>query len=100
MRLKSFFADTIEAAIGQARVEMGPDAMLVSSKQTSVAARHLGAYEVVCAGELDSLVRKALPDAAEIPIPSAGLRPGGPPAGPRPGHHKDRLLEEVADLRH
>ena len=33
MKLKSFFADTIEEAIGQARREMGPDAMLVNSKR-------------------------------------------------------------------
>jgi flagellar biosynthesis protein FlhF len=47
MRLKSFFADTIEEAIAQARREMGPDAMLMNSKASSAEARHLGAYEVV-----------------------------------------------------
>ena len=51
MRLKSYFADTIEEAIGQARREMGLDAMLVNSKRSGPEARHLGAYEVVCAGE-------------------------------------------------
>jgi len=54
MRLKSFFADTIEEAIAQARQEMGPDAMLVNSKQSSAEARHLGAYEVVvCSQEME-----------------------------------------------
>jgi flagellar biosynthesis protein FlhF len=53
MRLKSFFANTIEEAIRQARVELGPDAMLVNSKQTGPEGRHLGAYEVVaCADSL------------------------------------------------
>ncbi len=32
MRLKSFFADTIEEAIQRAHREMGPEAMLVNSK--------------------------------------------------------------------
>lgn len=54
MRLKSYFADTIEEAIGQARREMGLDAMLVNSKRSGPEARHLGAYEVVCAGELEA----------------------------------------------
>ncbi|HTW66147.1 MAG TPA: hypothetical protein VME17_16090 [Bryobacteraceae bacterium] len=47
MRLKSFFANTIEEAIRQARHELGPEAMLVNSKRTGVEAQHLGAYEVV-----------------------------------------------------
>ena len=34
MRLKSYFADTIEEAISQARREMGPEAMLVNSKRS------------------------------------------------------------------
>lgn len=51
MRLKSFFADTIEEAIAQARQQMGPDAMLVNSKESSAEARHLGAYEVVVYSE-------------------------------------------------
>jgi flagellar biosynthesis protein FlhF len=51
MRLKSFFANTIEEAIRLARQELGPDAMLVNSKRTTVEARHLGFYEVVVCGE-------------------------------------------------
>jgi flagellar biosynthesis protein FlhF len=47
MRIKSFFANTIEEAIRQARHELGPEAMLVNSKRTGVEAQHLGAYEVV-----------------------------------------------------
>jgi len=60
MRLKSYFADTIEEAISQARREMGSDAMLVNSKRSGVEARHLGAYEVVCAGETEA--RSETPD--------------------------------------
>src|SRR5260370_7731351 len=53
MKLKSYFADTIEEAISLARREMGPEAMLVNSKRSNAEARHLGAYEVVCAAEVE-----------------------------------------------
>jgi flagellar biosynthesis protein FlhF len=59
MRLKSYFADTIEEAISQARREMGSEAMLVNSKRSGAEARHLGAYEVVCAGETEAGSREA-----------------------------------------
>lgn len=62
MRLKSFFADTVEEAIAQARQQMGPDAILVNSKESSADARHLGAYEVVvCSEENDRDRRDAAP---------------------------------------
>jgi len=47
MKLKSYFADTVEAAMEQAGRELGEDAMLVYSQQTSPDARHRGVYEVV-----------------------------------------------------
>lgn len=50
MKLKSFFANTIEEAIGLARSELGPDAMLINSKRTEPEAQHLGFYEVVVCG--------------------------------------------------
>ena len=50
MKLKSFFANTIEEAIRMARHELGPDAMLVNSKRAGVEAQHLGCYEVVVCG--------------------------------------------------
>jgi flagellar biosynthesis protein FlhF len=63
MRLKSFFADTIEQAIAQARQEMGPDAMLVNSKASGAEARHLGAYEVVvCTKENERVPSAAKPE--------------------------------------
>jgi flagellar biosynthesis protein FlhF len=54
MRLKSYFAGTVESAICLARQEMGGDAMLVNSRRTLPEARHLGAYEVVFAAAQDS----------------------------------------------
>lgn len=47
MKLKSYFADSVQSAIDQAREELGPDAMLVNSSQTSADLRDLGAWEVV-----------------------------------------------------
>jgi flagellar biosynthesis protein FlhF len=54
MKLKSFFADSVEEAIGQARREMGPEAMLVHSKRSPAESRHLGVYEVVCASDTEA----------------------------------------------
>ncbi len=51
MRLKSYFAGTVESAICLARQEMGEDAMLVNSRKALPEARHLGLYEVVFADD-------------------------------------------------
>ena len=47
MRIKSFFAATVEQAIQEARRELGPDAMLITSRRSAPEARQFGAYEVV-----------------------------------------------------
>ena len=39
MRMKSYFAESVEAAMGQARREMGPDALLVNSRKAPSEAR-------------------------------------------------------------
>jgi len=83
MRLKSYFADTVEEAISLARREMGAEAMLVNSKRTGAEAKHLGAYEVVCATEAG-----ALPS----PLEPATARPAA--AAPM-----DQISQEVAELR-
>ncbi len=49
MKLKSFFAGTVEEALTDARREFGPEAVLVQSRRTSPETRELGEYEVVCA---------------------------------------------------
>jgi flagellar biosynthesis protein FlhF len=84
MRLKSYFADTIEEAISQARREMGSDAMLVNSKRSGGEARHLGAYEVVCAGETEA--RSDDPDTGRT----------RPPVSAQP---MDRLSQDVTELK-
>lgn len=47
MRIKSYFAKSVNAAIREAREELGPDAMLIQSRPAPVGARELGQYEVV-----------------------------------------------------
>lgn len=47
MRIKSYFAATMMAAMAQAREELGEDAVLVSSRRAPIELRHLGEYEVV-----------------------------------------------------
>ncbi len=49
MKIKSYYARTVEDAMAAARQEMGSEAMLVNSRKTPVEARHLGEYEVVFA---------------------------------------------------
>lgn len=49
MRMKSYFVASVEAAVEQARQELGPDALLVNTRKAPPEARHLGEYEVVFA---------------------------------------------------
>lgn len=79
MRIKSFYANTVEGAVALARREMGDDAMLVESRRAPLEARHLGEYEVVCA-----LVPEEDPARAQ---PSAS------------GAQDDRLARELAEMR-
>lgn len=85
MKLKSYFADTVEDALRQARIEMGADAMLVNSKRSGPEATYLGAYEVVCAteGEIRTVAADSKPSRTR-PI-------AAPPI--------DKLSSEVSELR-
>jgi flagellar biosynthesis protein FlhF len=85
MKLKSYFADSVEAAVSQARRELGADAMLVNSQRTSLEFRHLGHYEIVCAITSDT--------------PSDSSPEGPPAVMPAKGQHLDKLSQEVSDLR-
>jgi flagellar biosynthesis protein FlhF len=69
MRLKSYFAGTVESAICLARQEMGEEAMLVSSHRTLPEARHLGAYEVVFAAQEASRQAAAAPHPVKVEEP-------------------------------
>lgn len=47
MRLKSYYAASVAEAIENARLELGPEAMLLNSRELGPDQRHLGAFEVV-----------------------------------------------------
>jgi flagellar biosynthesis protein FlhF len=81
MKIKSYFARTVEEAMARASQEMGPEAMLVNSRRASAEARHLGEYEVAFASEL--------PQAA-MPAPEAS---------PEPVPQEDRLSREMSGLK-
>lgn len=49
MKIKSYYARTVEDALVKASEEMGADAILVHSRRTPLELRHLGPYEVVFA---------------------------------------------------
>ena len=47
MKIKSYFARSVEQAIHDARRELGREATLITTRRAAPEARHLGAYEVV-----------------------------------------------------
>ena len=79
MKIKSYFARSVEDAIGMARHELGVEAMLVQSRKAPPEARHLGEYEVVFASDLER-------GAAMDERPAESLAP-------------ERLAGEVAELK-
>lgn len=48
---RTFFADTLEAALAKARRELGPEALLVEAGPAAPAERRHGAFRVVCADD-------------------------------------------------
>ena len=52
MRIRSYYANSVEDGMAMARADLGPDAMLVNSRRTSPETRHLGDYEVVIVTDL------------------------------------------------
>lgn len=64
---RSFFAESIPAAMEEARQQMGPDALLLESREAPPEARHLGAYEVIFAGSPQAGAAAAVPAAHAIP---------------------------------
>lgn len=85
MRIKSYFAQSVQEAIEKARLELGPDAMLVSSKKSGPEQGRLGLYEVVFGVSHEEPARAA----------------AGSKATPRSAASDDSdvLARELADLR-
>jgi flagellar biosynthesis protein FlhF len=94
MKLKSFFANSIEEAIRLARHELGPDAMLVNSMRAGVEARHLGFYEVVVCGEGNDT---SLKDPARGPEP--GTERGRTSSRVVPPLPADKLSQDISELK-
>ena len=91
MRMKSYFADSFQAAMEQARREMGSEAVLVTSRTASADARHMGAYEVVFATEMPESVASGQPAGDEA------RRPAREQAGTKsPG---ESIVAEIQGLR-
>ena len=89
MRLKTYFAASVEGAMNLARQELGQEAMLLDSHRSSPESRHLGEYEVVCA-----LVPALEPAAVSAdPIPSAF------PHNSFRAPSLDKLCAEVSELK-
>lgn len=71
MKIKSYFAESVQAAVIQARKELGPDAMLVNSRRCSGENEAAVQYEVIF-GLVDG-VRQAGPPNAAADRPAAKL---------------------------
>jgi flagellar biosynthesis protein FlhF len=76
MKIKSYFSATVEGAMSMARQELGPDAMLVNTRKAPPESGHPGQYEVVF-----------------------GVVEGRPPAPENVSPARDRLSNDVADLK-
>jgi flagellar biosynthesis protein FlhF len=94
MKLKSYYAGNVAAALGMARRELGSEAILVQSRKTDARSRHLGEVEVVCALLPES--GDAAPGAAPEPVQaSVAAEPKRAPRSP----DLDRLSREVTDIK-
>src|SRR5579884_3241789 len=90
MRIKSFFAASVDLALGAAREELGPEAMLVQSRPAPPEARHLGDYEVVCALlPSEAVDNKAASRNRETALPREHAEPS----------NLDRLTRDLNELR-
>jgi len=69
MRIKSYFAASVEAAVAQAARELGDDALLLNSRPATAETRHLGAYEVVFGIENEPAPAAATPGEFKAAVP-------------------------------
>ena len=74
MKIKSYFASSVEQAIQQAREELGAEAMLITSRRASPDARQFGAYEVVFGMPSQNMARTASPETRDLNSELQALR--------------------------
>ena len=77
MRIKSYFAPSVQSAIATARKEFGDDVTLVTSHTAALESRHLGDYEVVFAVE-EATQPATATSAPMTPIKSEAKLPASP----------------------
>jgi flagellar biosynthesis protein FlhF len=85
MKLRSYFTDSIQDAVEKARLELGPDAVLINSNRTGSELKDLGSYEVVfglAQSNTHSAGTDSKPGLGQIPLAST-----------------DPILRELAELR-
>jgi flagellar biosynthesis protein FlhF len=98
MRIKSYFADTVQEAIEKARAELGPDAMLMNSKKTDFELRLLGVYEVVFGVANEESAQKTLKQKGGLAAGQSGSTDSE--TGSEAGYSTDEdLSRELAELR-
>ncbi len=86
MRLKSYFANSVQDAIDKARVELGSDAMLINTRQTDRDLKDVGSYEVVF----------GIP---QTTAPSSPDRAAARGVTVKTGTDNELVLRELAELR-
>jgi flagellar biosynthesis protein FlhF len=74
MKIKSYFSDSVEQAIQQAREQLGAEAMLITSRRAAPEARHFGAYEVVFGMPAQQAIPAAKPEARALNAEMQALR--------------------------
>jgi flagellar biosynthesis protein FlhF len=92
MILKSYFTASIDAAMQQARLELGDEAMLLDARASSGEAEHLGKHEVIFALPDEAAAtscQKKNASSTCLPGLDAQLRP----------RDSDRLASDVVELR-
>jgi flagellar biosynthesis protein FlhF len=94
--MKSYFANSVQAAMSLARKELGSDAVLVTSRPAPPEGRKLGACEVVFATDLPAGIQATAPSAA--PAASAAA---APPLSGEPVQLAETgsILAELRELR-
>jgi len=74
MKIKSFFSNSVEQAIHQARKELGAEAVLITTRHAAPEARHLGAYEVVFGSSADAANQSSEVESSDLNREVALLR--------------------------
>jgi flagellar biosynthesis protein FlhF len=91
VHMKSYFTSSFQAAMAQARRELGPDAVLITNRPAAPEARHLGEYEVVFATEV--------PEPGQAEAALADDRVALPPGREHSEGTAESMLAEIRDLR-